>query len=435
MGLFDYTGLFKEDDEQAFIEQENRKLKEEADAEEAQAKAEEAKLAPPDFTKISNPQVRQYMMDKYQKEQELKEAKGGRDINAYASIAGRALEGLNQPTNIRYENSFKNLGNIPKRSVGEAFKYDNSDGEKYTENGIKEAEGNLAKVKADFNDQVAMDSYAASAAESAENNNPNSAISKQYQALAKELMPNGDFSNASAAKLKTLMPPLEKLYRFRNKPKAETQQGSWSSTGQADSEGYLILMDKNGNTKKGPKVGAKPGGAGEKPLPIDAQKKGSTAVQGMENELQYNDAINKGKEKKNYDPTSYFDFIDNSDMAPNFMKSDASIEAAAARDAWVENFLRDASGAAIPKDERKQYYPIYFPQPGDSAQAVENKRKLRKLKMDENAKMGKRDIGDGQPANTPPATGKVKVSNGTEILVIDKSDLQDAINDGFQEVK
>ena len=269
MGLFDYTGLFKEDDEQAFIEQENRKLKEEADAELAAQKAEEAKLAPPDFTKISNPQVRQYMMDKYQKEQELKEAKQGREVNGWASIAGRALEGLNQPTNIRYENSFKSLGNTPKRSVGEAFKYDNSDGEKYTEQKIKDAEQAVATTKADFNDKVAMENYSRGEADYADDNDPKSEVSKQYQALAKELMPNGDFSNASAAKLKKLMPPLEKLYQHRNKPKAPGQE-TWTSTGMVDEEGYLILNNKfTGENKRGAKVGKKPGAggvAGNKPL-------------------------------------------------------------------------------------------------------------------------------------------------------------------------
>ena len=292
MGLFDYTGLFKEDAEEAFIEQENRKLKEEADAELAAQKAEEAKLAPPDFSKISNPKVRKYMEDKYAKEQSVVEAKDKRDIGAYGDIAGRFLEGMNQPTNIRYENSFKNLGATPKRSVGEAFKYDDGGAKDLIEKGVKEAEGDLAKVKTDFNDKVAMDNYAASAADSAENNDPNSEVSKQYQALAKELMPSGDFSNVSAAKLTKIMPPLEKLYQHRNKPKAEAQ-ATWISTGMVDDEGYLILNNRfSGENKRGLKVGKKPGSEKGEPAPkpmnegemqrFDNIRMGMTALQDAE---------------------------------------------------------------------------------------------------------------------------------------------------------
>ena len=87
------------------------------------------------------------------------------------------------------------------------------------------------------------------------------------------------------------------------------------------------------------------------------------------------------KDSSSYDPTSSGQFIDNSDWAPNILKNNKAIESQASRDAWVESFLRDASGAAISEKERGAYKKLYFPLPGDTSQVVENKKSLRNEKM------------------------------------------------------
>jgi len=92
-------------------------------------------------------------------------------------------------------------------------------------------------------------------------------------------------------------------------------------------------------------------------------------------------------DKNEYDPTASGQWIDNSEWAPNSWKNKKAVEAQAAQSSWVETFLRDASGAAIPPSERMAYATDYFPQPGDTEQVVQNKELLRKQKM-QNALVG-----------------------------------------------
>lgn len=104
---------------------------------------------------------------------------------------------------------------------------------------------------------------------------------------------------------------------------------------------------------------------------------------GLEAEKQYKEAV---KDKSKYDPTKVGQVIDNSQWAPNWAKNDKAIAAQAAQANWVEAFLRDASGAAIPPSERMAYAKDFFAQPGDTAEVVANKDKLRQIKQ-ENARV------------------------------------------------
>ncbi len=109
---------------------------------------------------------------------------------------------------------------------------------------------------------------------------------------------------------------------------------------------------------------------------VQAKKAGQIEV-GRAAEEQYQEAVESGE----HDPTSYFELA-NYPITPQFMKSDEAIAAQAARDSWVETYLRDASGAAIPHDERAQYYEIYFPKKGDTPEVIANKERLRQVKED-----------------------------------------------------
>lgn len=104
---------------------------------------------------------------------------------------------------------------------------------------------------------------------------------------------------------------------------------------------------------------------------------------GAKAEEQYRTAVS---DKNEYDPSSVGQVIDNSEWAPNWMKNDKAIEAQAAQANWVEAFLRDASGAAIPPSERGAYATDFFPQPGDTPAVIANKQALREQKM-ENARL------------------------------------------------
>jgi hypothetical protein len=88
-----------------------------------------------------------------------------------------------------------------------------------------------------------------------------------------------------------------------------------------------------------------------------------------------------------FNPTKVGQLIDNSEWAPAWAKDEKANQAQAAMSSWVEVFLRDASGAAIPPSERMAYAQDYFPQPGDSQQVILNKAELRKQKM-QNALQG-----------------------------------------------
>lgn len=114
---------------------------------------------------------------------------------------------------------------------------------------------------------------------------------------------------------------------------------------------------------------------------------------GLEAEKQFKKAVSDPSE---FDPTQVGQVIDNSSGAPNWLKNDKAIESQAAQSNWIEAFLRDASGAAIPPSERGAYAKDFFPQSGDTPEVVANKERMRQQKMD-NARVA---AGDGANAVT-----------------------------------
>lgn len=156
-----------------------------------------------------------------------------------------------------------------------------------------------------------------------------------------------------------------------------------------------------------------------------AKQKGLYEI-GLEAERQYNEAIKKGKDE-GYDPTAYLDFLDNASWTPNLIKNNAAIEAEAAQAAWVEAFLRDASGAAIPPSERMAYAKDFFPRPGDSEETVKNKARLRKTKM-ENARVAS---GDFSTASSPKFPMQVR-KDGKVATVKNEAELQEAKAEGWK---
>lgn len=114
------------------------------------------------------------------------------------------------------------------------------------------------------------------------------------------------------------------------------------------------------------------------------------AEMGQRAASQYQAALEKGKKAEGwekYDPTSYGDWLQSQSWTPGFLKSDAAKEANAAKESWVETYLRDASGAAIPQDERLDYARPFFEAPGDTPQVIANKAELRAQK-ERNALLG-----------------------------------------------
>ena len=124
----------------------------------------------------------------------------------------------------------------------------------------------------------------------------------------------------------------------------------------------------------------------------------------------------------------------------------------------VRNFgsaiLRKQSGAAISASEYADTDKNYFPQPGDTPEVLAQKTQARQeaiaalraeggkaykkiapvAKPQGLVKSGKLGAQKGL-VSAPDAPGKVKVSDGKETLMIDASDLEHAMKDGFKQVK
>lgn len=149
---------------------------------------------------------------------------------------------------------------------------------------------------------------------------------------------------------------------------------------------------------------------------------------GIKAEEQYNKAI---ANKKDYDPTLSGQVFDNdtTGFVPNMFKNNKAIEAKAAEANWIEAFLRDASGAAIPPSERGAYAKDFFPQPGDTPQVVANKALMRKQKMD-NALLGAGKMGNeilaSQPTIQPQTTVRIKDPRTGRIKMIPRDQAQAA---------
>lgn len=171
----------------------------------------------PDFESIKNPQVREYMKKKYAAAQNLKGAQ--QDQQQYGAItdaAGSGIETLlkaNQPPT-RYVNRWADKGKPQKVEQANDISIDTSPIQKALGKRVDQAQAGVQGVQKDFAEQQALTNYDRSEAAYADENDPNSETSKQYQGLAKKFMPNGNYEGVSAAKLKQLMPPLEKAYQY-----------------------------------------------------------------------------------------------------------------------------------------------------------------------------------------------------------------------------
>lgn len=202
----------------------------------------------------------------------------------------------------------------------------------------------------------------------------------------------GKFNGMTAAQLEKVSPVLMAKFRAEGDERMARMQAGQRAQEAAEARAFkkeeLDLKRADAAMKK-------------KELSGTAAKKKNLYDIGTKAEDQFNNAVEKGK-TGGYDPTSSTEFIDNSSWAPNWLKSDASIEARSAQDSWIDSFLRDESGAAIPKDERSSYREIYFPMPGDSKQAVANKALLRKQKMDGAAEIAGIDAGSAPAQASVP---------------------------------
>ena len=149
-------------------------------------------------------------------------------------------------------------------------------------------------------------------------------------------------------------------------------------------------------------------------IPAARLKAASNAAIGKLAEDQYDSAVLAGRDeelggKGDYDPTSYFDYLDKLDITPNWMRSENGRAARNAMNSWVETYLRDASGAVIGVEERSKYYPIYFPMPGEGGIDIKNKKALREQKQ-KNMKLKAGQAGSQIQQNETGADGEIRAT-------------------------
>jgi hypothetical protein len=231
-----------------------------------------------------------------------------------------------------------------------------------------------------------------------------SAETQSLRQLAKQMIPSfKGFDSMTGEQIQERLPILEKIMenQFKSSERAQDRRIKEEQMAASKADRERKAQELSG---------------------VEAKQRG-LFESGQLAEGQYAEAVS---DPNDFDPTENFQIFDNSPAhgwIPNFMKNDKAIKAKAAESAWVESFLRDASGAAIPPSERGAYAVDFFPQPSDPPEVVANKAALRKQKM-ENARVGAGGDAKGVYANV-----KVMTPDG-RVKMIPKDKLQEALNAG-----
>lgn len=115
------------------------------------------------------------------------------------------------------------------------------------------------------------------------------------------------------------------------------------------------------------------------------------------------------------DPTKTWSQVDVSLAGglTNFAASPAAQRARQAQEQWSESFLRFKTGAAATKDEVILNVRTFFPQPGDSADVIEQKQRMRQQAVQDIAfATGQKATAAPPPAPAPKPTKRWNPSKG-----------------------
>jgi hypothetical protein len=123
-----------------------------------------------------------------------------------------------------------------------------------------------------------------------------------------------------------------------------------------------------------------------------------------------NDTINSVF-KSGYSPKSLTEL----GFMPERLKTDSRKSYETSRDAWIENFLRDRSGAVISPEEYPATEKQYFPMAGDSEKIVKQKEAMRIDAMNNTMKKAGQHADDyvNQISNQPKS-GVLKYNTATK---------------------
>lgn len=104
-------------------------------------------------------------------------------------------------------------------------------------------------------------------------------------------------------------------------------------------------------------------------------------------------------------------------FAPNFFKSDEGQQYYSAMDKWIEATLRDRSGAAIQPSEYGNARSQYFPNYGDSAANIANKKELRNVAMQAMADRAEGKMNNRYFGSTGETSEQRKLPSGQTIKI------------------
>ncbi len=138
---------------------------------------------------------------------------------------------------------------------------------------------------------------------------------------------------------------------------------------------------------------------------MEKATEGQLAAAGFTSRVTEANSTLEALEDSGFDPSNLEEKVASSiPGAGNFMVSDEFQEYEGAKQDFITAVLRKESGAVISDDEFKREDKKYFPQPGDSAKAIDAKRARRKRQAEVLKKLSKGvyDIQYGGQDSTPP---------------------------------
>ena len=104
-------------------------------------------------------------------------------------------------------------------------------------------------------------------------------------------------------------------------------------------------------------------------------------------------------------------------FAPNFFKSDEGQQYYSAMNKWIEATLRDRSGAAIQPSEYDNARSQYFPNYGDGAANIANKKELRNVAMQAMADRAEGKMNNRYFGSTGETSEEGKDTTGRRIII------------------
>jgi hypothetical protein len=339
-----------------------------------------------DFSKIQNPRVRQYLEEKYKKQEDLDEAKG--DAQFYGGMADAAASlgsaVVNSSPSVMYRNKFSDLGKPSKMADRYEGKVDAAPMKEMLKNRVSDAQAGLAKVSQDFDEQNKLEQFSRSEADYADKSDPNSQTSKTYQGLAKRYMPGQDWSGISAAQLEKTLPILGQAYKAEIESKdRQIADERWNAemgykrnqdaANRSIKNQELTLREQELNKKSEPVA---------KPATEDERKRFDNVQMGLKSIDLMEQALKEGQ--------NTFSMVGDNDFTVG------------ARE-FEEALGRMQSGGAIQKDEAKRFREM-LPSWTDSAEMKD--KKLKRVRAEMQARMGTLQAGGKALPQTNTTTGK-----------------------------